>query len=124
MLEQVHQRFLGKYFLPHKHYSIVDAPIAVGLSSQSSQRELDEVMKIPSEDNIIQYWTLGNPNISQLHINTALHSSDIDLNWTAAEHPKISKENLLIALNHKHSDVRHAALSNPNYKKYFPNGHE
>jgi hypothetical protein len=124
MLDVDHQRFLGKYFLPHKHYSISDAPIAVGTSPHSSQEDLNAVMHIHSTDNIVQYWTLENPNIDQSHIHSALHSPDFDLSWSAAEHPKISKENLLIALNHKMGHVRAAARMNPAYREHFPAGYE
>jgi hypothetical protein len=124
MLDFTHQRFLGKYFMPGTHYSKEEAPIAVGTSHHTSSSDLDYLMHTKSIDNIIQYYAVDNPNIKQHHITNALNSGDSDLAWSATTNINISPENLKIALSHRFSDVRDAAINHPRYVEYFPNGHQ
>lgn len=128
MLNRQHQTFLKKYFSPDEHYSKEDAPVAwFQYSTKVTSKDIDRVLNTSNTE--LQRTVLKTNNITPDHITKVLSDPvkhDKYNRELAAKHLNVTRENLLHILQnpHEHYMVKSAAISNPNYKKYFPNGHE
>ena len=63
-----------------------------------------------------------NPNATKEHLDKAF-GDEYSVRQAAASNPNCTKEHLAKALGDDHYYINVTATKNPNYKKFFPNGH-
>ena len=128
MLNRQHQTFLSKYFLPDEHYSKEESLVAwFRHSTNVTSNDVDKALRTSNSE--LHRTVLKTNNITPEHITKVLSdpiNHDKYNRELAAKHPNATRENLLSILQnpHEHYIVKSAAKENPNYTKYFPNGHE
>lgn len=94
--------------------------------SLSNTRVTNEhlIKAIDSSESKMRMAAASHPKASNEVIHMALFDRWVSgTRIAAALHPNATKEHLEKALYDSNEWVRQAATANPNYKKFFPNGH-
>jgi hypothetical protein len=82
------------------------------------------IQAIDSSESKMRIAAASHPKAPYEVIHMALFDRWVfDTRVAAALHPNATKEHLEKALYDSNEWVRQAATANPNYKKFFPNGH-